>query len=85
MVELELVAHPNLKHPETIALDYPMVGGALQLQVRAAVAGYVLRRWLVDCSVDHSLVTAEYQLWLRNTATLYGVNSALLAPGYSTE
>lgn len=84
IVELELVPHPNLNHPDTIARDYKMNNGVLRLQVRAAVSGYLLRRWNVDCSPDHSLKGPEYQLWLANNPTLYGVNSAPLAPGYKT-
>ncbi len=44
---------------------------------------YVLRRWSVDASPDHSLDPASHHLWLRNTPTLYGVESASLAPGSS--
>lgn len=85
IVELELVPHPNpdnLAHPETIARDFHMEQGILHLQVRAAVAGYLLRRWNVDCSEDHRLKGREYQLWLANNPTLYGVSNASLAPGY---
>ncbi|MEW8085884.1 MAG: WYL domain-containing protein [Candidatus Thiodiazotropha endolucinida] len=88
IVDLELVPHPNeenLAHPETIALDYHMSGGVLRLQVRAAIVGYLLRLWLVDCSENYRLKGNEYQLWLRNHPTLYGVESASLAPGYKTE
>ncbi|MEW8073881.1 MAG: WYL domain-containing protein [Candidatus Thiodiazotropha endolucinida] len=86
MVEIQLVPHPNpdnVTHPETIVLDHHMSEGELRINVRAAVAGYLLRRWNIDCSEDHSLVGREYQLWLGNHPTLYGVNSASLAPGYT--
>ena len=56
--------------------------GCLRIKARAALAGYVLRRWNVDASPDHRLDPAAHQLWLRNTQTLYGVESAALAPGY---
>lgn len=82
IVEMEIVAHPRLSHPETIEIDYAMKDGVLKVNVRAAVAGYVLRRWNVDCTEDHSLEGAEYHLWLRNRQTLYGVNNLKLAPGY---
>lgn len=62
--------------------EYDMVDGTLQVNVRAAVAGYVLRRWTVDCSDDHHLVGAEYHLWLRNRQALYGVDNLIIAPGY---
>lgn len=93
IVEMELVAHPELRHPETIEKDYAMQDGVLKVNVRAAVAGYVLRRWNVDCTEDHSLrgtgnnsqKGAEYHLWLRNRQALYGVQNLVLAPGYMTE
>jgi hypothetical protein len=56
--------------------------GMLKVEVRAAVAGYVLRHWNVDCSEIHSLDGPEIHLWLNNPQTLYGVDSATLAPGY---
>lgn len=82
IVEMELVAHPNLPHPDTIEMDYAMTEGMLKVNARAAVAGYVLRRWNVDCTEDHSLKGAEYHLWLRNRQALYGVKNLVIAPGY---
>lgn len=86
IVELELSVHPRLKYPRTIELDYGMSGGLLKINVRAALVGYILRLWNVDCSPDHHLDTDEIHLWLRNAAALYGVDSGvenlLLAPGY---
>ncbi|WP_250657078.1 helix-turn-helix transcriptional regulator [Alkalimarinus coralli] len=82
IVEMHLVPHPNLKHPKTIETEYAMTGGVLNIQVRAAVAGYVLRKWNVDCTEDHSLNSPETHLWLKNTQTLYGVSNLEIAPGY---
>ena len=82
IVEMELVANPKLPHPETIEMDYAMQDGVLKVNVRAAVAGYVLRRWNVDCTEDHSQKGAEYHLWLRNRQALYGVQNLVIAPGY---
>jgi hypothetical protein len=82
IVELGLVAHPDAPGPGVTDLDYPMEDGVLVLKARAALAGYVLRRWSVDCSPDHSLRGPEYRLWLRDPLALYGVESAALAPGY---
>lgn len=82
IVELEIVPHPSLKHPKTIETDYAMKNGVLNVNVRAAVAGYVLRRWNVDCSEDHSLEGPEYHLWLKNRQALYGVENLVIAPGY---
>lgn len=82
IVELDLVPHPDQPHPEITEMDYGMSHGALHIKLRAAVAGYTLRRWCVDCTPDHSLRGHEYRLWLRDPLVLYGVKNALLAPGY---
>jgi predicted DNA-binding transcriptional regulator YafY len=86
IVELELVPHPaNVQHPDTIEADYGMEGGVLRIRVRAALTGYLLRRWNVDCTDDHSLKGGEYHLWLRNRQALYGVANLVLAPGYGSD
>jgi predicted DNA-binding transcriptional regulator YafY len=83
IVELELIAHPKESHPEIVAMDYGMTDGLLKVRVRAALASYLLRQWLVDCSHEHALSGTEYRLWLRNAPILYGVSNAHLAPGYA--
>lgn len=85
MVDMELVPHPGIAHMEAIEADYGMSDGVLRLKARAALAGYVLRRWNVDASPDHRLDPATHHLWLRNTPTLYGVESAALAPGVAAD
>ena len=80
-VELILIPHPKLKHKAAIEADYGMKGGRLKVTCRAAVAGYALRRWGVDCSPGHVLSENEYQLSLLNLAVLRDVESTLLAPG----
>lgn len=82
VVELELVPHPDQPRPEITEMDYGMSDGVLRMKLRAATAGYILRKWSVDCSPDHSLRGHEYRLWLRNHLAIYGVRNALLAPGY---
>lgn len=82
-VELQLAPHPSLCYPETIAHEYGLVNGELTLSVRAAVAGYVLRRWNVDCSENHLLIGPEYHLWLKNRQALTDIDNLVLAPGYS--
>jgi hypothetical protein len=83
MMPLQLVAHPkNVKYPTAIELDYGMENKVLELNVRAALAGYLLRRWNVDCTEEASLKSGEYQLWLRNRQTLYGAENLAIAPGY---
>jgi hypothetical protein len=59
-----------------------MPDGALRIRVRAAVAGYILLRWSVDCSSDHRLKDEQYRLWLSDPLVLHGVENAKLAPGY---
>jgi predicted DNA-binding transcriptional regulator YafY len=82
IVELALVPHPDRKHPEITKRDYGMRDGVLHLKLRAAMAGYILRQWHVDCSPDHCLTDEAFRLWLRDPLALYGVGSALFAPGY---
>ncbi len=83
IVELELVPHPRLERPEIIRMDYAMAGESIRIRVRAAIAGYMLLRWSVDASPDHSLQGYQYRLWLKDHLALYGVKNAVLAPGYA--
>ena len=83
IVELELVPHPSQPRPEVVARDFDMRNGTVVIKLRAAVAGYLLRCWAVDCSPQHSLRGDEYRLWLKDHLSLYGVKSATLAPGYT--
>lgn len=82
IVELELIPHPDQPRSEVTEMDYGMRDGVLRMKLRAATAGYILRNWSVDSSPDHSLRGPEYRLWLKNPLALYGVRSAVLAPGY---
>ena len=86
VAEIELVPHPaNVQHPDTIEAEYGMKEGVLKVRVRAAMAGYLLRRWNVDCTEDHSLKGEEHHLWLRNRQALYGVTNLVLAPGFGIQ
>lgn len=85
IVEIHIVPHPKLQYPETIEVEYGMTNGMLKIFVRAAVAGYVLRHWNIDCSPEHELQGAEFHLWLTNTPTLYGVENLAIAPGYRSQ
>lgn len=86
IAEIELVPHPaNVQHPDAIEAEYGMENGVLRMRVRAAMAGYLMRRWNVDCTEDHSLKGAEFHLWLRNRQALYGVTNLVLAPGYESQ
>ena len=82
IIELELVPHPAHPQPEIVEMDYAMTDGVLRVPVRAAHAGYMLRRWSVDCSTDHHLNDVDCALWLRDPLSLYG-SEAELAPGYA--
>lgn len=83
IVELDFVPHPSVERPDIIKMDYGMTDGSIRMRVRAAVVGYMLQRWRVDCSPDHCLRGPEYRLWLKDHLAIYGVKNALLAPGYS--
>ncbi len=85
IVDLELVPHPGITWPKAVEADYAMTDGVLRIKSRAALAGYVLRRWNIDSSPDHRLDPSSHHLWLKNTQTLYGVESAALAPGYAVD
>ncbi|MCS6762830.1 MAG: WYL domain-containing protein [Candidatus Protistobacter heckmanni] len=83
MLELSLVPHPRHPHPSSIVRDFGMeLEGHLRITLRAAVAGYVLRQWQVDCSEDAKMMDPEFRLWLSNSEQLNTVNSAPLAPWY---
>ena len=80
IIDLELVVHPSSDCPEMVALDYDLVDGALKVQARASQVGYLLRHWWVDCSVDHRLPSRQYELWLKDSLSIYGASSAAVAP-----
>lgn len=83
LLELEITPHPkNIKFSTAIEMDYGMVEGRLVLKVRAAMAGYLLRRWNVDCTKGANLNTPEYQLYLSNRLSLSGTANLDIAPGY---
>ena len=85
-MDLHIVPHPiNIEYPQAIELDYAMDKGLLQITVRAALVGYLLRRWNVDCTEEGSLKGGEFQLWLRNRQTLYGAENLTIAPGYNED
>jgi predicted DNA-binding transcriptional regulator YafY len=83
MVTLELIPHPRLAQQAAILADYAMEDGHLCLSSRQALAGYLLRRWNVDATQDHSLNDGAIQLALANPQVLEGIESAVLAPGRS--
>lgn len=84
-LELCLVPHPGVAWPAAIEADYRMSGGRLWVRTRAAMAGYLLRHWSVDCSASHSLDPVNHPLWLTDPTSLVGIDSARLAPGYAPD
>ena len=91
-VNLVLEPHKNRKK-DVLARDYGMgkieKNGvvisecAKEVKVRAAICGFWLQHWNVDCSAGGTLGEKDlrYQLQLANPETLYDVESADMAPG----
>ena len=65
---LKLQPHPGLSEKQRIALDYDfdMQDGSLEIEVRRALAGYVLQQLKVDTSADLSRNPSAYQLIISN-------------------
>ena len=83
IVELELVPHPDQPRPEITEMDYSMRDGVLRMKLRAATAGYILRKWSVDCSPTTACAATSTGFWLRDHLAIHGVRNAVLAPGYA--
>ena len=70
IVDIILIPHPNIKQSKAIEMDYNMSDGMLSIQLRAAVAAYVLRQWQVDCSTTYIKNNPRCQLALANPEVL---------------
>jgi hypothetical protein len=81
IVEIVLVPHPNIKQSKAIEMDYGMSDGKLSMQLRAAVAAYVLRQWQVDCFATHTEEYLGCQLALANPEVIKLIENIPLAPG----
>lgn len=82
-IELKIKPHPNnVQFPTAIEMDYSMENGELQLSTNAALVGYLLRRWNIDCSKKATLLEPQYQLWLANNDVLNDIENAQIAPGF---
>ncbi|WP_158970387.1 WYL domain-containing protein [Paraglaciecola sp. L3A3] len=81
IIEIILIPHPSLQHSKAIEMDYAMVEGKLILQLRAAVAAYVLRQWQVDCSIKHNANQQGCQLALANNQIVSQIDSGGLVLG----
>ena len=67
-VHLELAPHPGLSEQQQkgLLLDYGAIEGIIELEVRRALAGYVLQKLTVDTTETHSMNPNAYQLVLLN-------------------
>lgn len=83
LVTLVLMVHPDITHSQAIEMDYAMQNGERIMQVRAALAAYILRHWQVDCSLEHRILNQGCQLALRNHEVLFTIENPQLAPGYA--
>lgn len=81
-ITLELVPHPSLRHAKPIEMDFAMTNAIRKIKTRAALAGYLLRYWNVDCGVEAALTKNQHQLWLKNAEKLNDVVSMKLTQGY---
>lgn len=83
LVSLVLIVHPDISHTQAVEMDYGMEKGEKVMQVRAALAAYVLRYWQVDCSFEHRILNQGCQLALKNHEILASIESPQLAPGFT--
>ncbi|MGS2720675.1 WYL domain-containing protein [Paraglaciecola aestuariivivens] len=81
IVDLVLIPHPSIAHPEAIEMDYNMQEGQLELPARAAVAAYILRQWQVDCSGQKQASAPGFQLALANLEVLANIENVALVKG----
>tara|TARA_Y100000815_G_scaffold97239_2_gene86054 strand:- start:15616 stop:16500 length:885 start_codon:yes stop_codon:yes gene_type:complete len=85
-VRLELIPHPRATYARAIELDYGLESGqSIKRSVRAAMAGYLLRRWGVDCSPEATLNPNKYQLALRDPKWVATQVRLAIAPGFTEE
>ena len=81
-VELKIKAHP---HNLVDTRSFDMGHEIHSVKLRAAMAGYFLKLWNIDCSQDASLRGKEYQYMLVNMTEVSEVADLELAPGYAGE
>ena len=79
IIELRIKAHP---HNLIDTRSFDMGNEIHSVRIRAAMAGYFLQLWNVDCSPDINLRRPEYQYVLENVAKVSEVADLKLAPGY---
>ena len=81
-VELKIIAHP---HNFAKSQSFVIGDEIRSIRLRAAMAGYFLQLWNVDCSENASLRERKYQYMLENLAEVSEVADLALAPGYVRE
>ena len=81
-IDLKVKAHP---HNVADVQAFAMGTDGHSIEIRAAMAGYFLQLWNVDCSPDASLRGKEYQYVLANMAEVTKVADLRLAPGCDGE
>ncbi len=74
------IFHPKITYQAVT--DYHMKGPRIEVSCRAAIAGYMLRPWGVNCSLDSFRNPEEYHLALQNIESLASAESSDLAPGF---
>ena len=77
--DLRIKAHP---HNLADTQSFIMGDEIYSVRIRAAMAGYFLQLWNVDCSPDASLRGKEYQYVLANMTEVAKIANLGLAPGY---
>ena len=81
-IDLKIKAHP---HNLADVQSFTMGADSDSVEIRAAMAGYFLQLWNVDCSPDASLRGKAYQYVLANMTEVAKVADLELAPGYDGE
>lgn len=79
-VNLKIKAHP---HNRTDAHSFDMSDNTHKIKIRAAMAGYFLQLWNVDCSPNADLRGCQFQYILTNIPEAAEIANLNLAPGYS--
>lgn len=79
ILSVKLLFHPdNIKNNHNIA----PFSNPPTVKIRAAMAGYFLRLWNVDCSRERRLRGKEYQYFLVNLSEISEIADLTLVPGY---
>ena len=68
IITLQLAPHPNLddKKRTSLLIDYGCENDLIEIKIRRALIGYLLRQLSVDTTQDHSLNPTKYQLIIVN-------------------